>query len=396
MVGPEGPFDVGDDVHDVRVALDGHEVGHLDGGVVADPPDVVAGEVDQHDVLGPLLGVGEELLGHGLVLQGIVAAGTGPGDGADGDLPPLGADVDLWGGADQGEVVQLEAEHVGRGIDQPERAVEIGGIALEGDLEALGGDDLEDIARADELLHPLGHAQIFLLGHVDLRLELDRIEAVGEELVVDGALQLLLEAVDLGDGLVVGPVDVALDVGVGDQLHPAVDVVEDHQRIGDDEVGIGNVEVVELGAGDGLLEVGDRLVGEVADGAAVEEGEVPRGDRPVGGHQPLQLDEGIGLAGELALAAVLLDDDFLPPHGEDPARVRAEKGIAGEFLPALDRLEEERLGARLLGGVELEVGGDGRIEIGDDLPVDRNQVPLTRQLAKGIAGREQHIGGDEY
>lgn len=57
-----------DDVHHVRVPLDGHEVDDLDRAGLADPAQIVTAEVDQHEVFGTLLGVGEELVGEGLVL----------------------------------------------------------------------------------------------------------------------------------------------------------------------------------------------------------------------------------------------------------------------------------------------------------------------------------------
>ena len=44
-------------MHDVAVALDRHELVDLLGAEAHDPPDVVAGQVDQHDVLGEFLGV---------------------------------------------------------------------------------------------------------------------------------------------------------------------------------------------------------------------------------------------------------------------------------------------------------------------------------------------------
>jgi hypothetical protein len=55
-------FDVADDVHDVRIALDGKGVGDLHAAGLGDAADVVARQVDQHQVLGALLGVGEQFL----------------------------------------------------------------------------------------------------------------------------------------------------------------------------------------------------------------------------------------------------------------------------------------------------------------------------------------------
>ena len=66
--------DARDDVHDVRVRLDGHEGVDRDRPVLADAPEVVAPEVDEHDVLGALLLVGEQPLGDAGVLGRVGAA----------------------------------------------------------------------------------------------------------------------------------------------------------------------------------------------------------------------------------------------------------------------------------------------------------------------------------
>ena len=48
-------------MHDVGVALDRHQLGHVDRAVSADAAQVVARQVHQHDVLGPLFGIGQQL-----------------------------------------------------------------------------------------------------------------------------------------------------------------------------------------------------------------------------------------------------------------------------------------------------------------------------------------------
>ena len=50
-------------MHDVAVALDEEAVGDLDGADFRDPPDIVAAEVEQHQMLGALLGIGEKIVG---------------------------------------------------------------------------------------------------------------------------------------------------------------------------------------------------------------------------------------------------------------------------------------------------------------------------------------------
>ena len=68
------------EVHDVRVALERHELIDLLGPELHDPADVVAGQVDEHHVLGPLLGVLAELGGEPPVVLLAAAAEAGAGD----------------------------------------------------------------------------------------------------------------------------------------------------------------------------------------------------------------------------------------------------------------------------------------------------------------------------
>ena len=111
-------LDVGDQVHDVAVALDEEAVGdpHVRAprarlrrvaAALAQhrhAADVVAAEVEQHQVLGVLLRVGEQLLLERLVLLGRGAARPGAGDRADGDLAVAQAHQDLRARAHQLEV----------------------------------------------------------------------------------------------------------------------------------------------------------------------------------------------------------------------------------------------------------------------------------------------------
>ena len=53
-------------MHDVAVALDHHLLGDLDRADLGDAADIVAREIEQHQMLGALLGIGEQLLGERL------------------------------------------------------------------------------------------------------------------------------------------------------------------------------------------------------------------------------------------------------------------------------------------------------------------------------------------
>ena len=88
------------DVHHVAVALDRHELRHLHAAEAADAPEVVAAEVDEHDVLGPLLLVGEQLALEARRPRGRRAARARARDRARLDAPALDAHEDLGRGAD--------------------------------------------------------------------------------------------------------------------------------------------------------------------------------------------------------------------------------------------------------------------------------------------------------
>ena len=60
--------DVGDDVHHVRIALDGHVLGHLHAADLRHPADVVAPKIHQHHVLGALLRIGQQFAAPARVL----------------------------------------------------------------------------------------------------------------------------------------------------------------------------------------------------------------------------------------------------------------------------------------------------------------------------------------
>ena len=77
---PQPALDVADEVEDVAVALDLHVLRHGHRARPGDAPEVVAPEVDEHHVLGPLLGVALELLGEELVLGRRGAARPRAGD----------------------------------------------------------------------------------------------------------------------------------------------------------------------------------------------------------------------------------------------------------------------------------------------------------------------------
>src|SRR5258708_4869725 len=60
LVAREASFNLGDDVHDMAVALDDHEVLHLHRTELANAPDVIARQIHEHDVFDPFFGIAEQ------------------------------------------------------------------------------------------------------------------------------------------------------------------------------------------------------------------------------------------------------------------------------------------------------------------------------------------------
>ena len=72
-------------MHDVAVTFDGHDVADLHAAVAGDPANVVAAQIDEHDVLGPFLGIGDQFLGQARVFFLGQPAATRAGERADRD-----------------------------------------------------------------------------------------------------------------------------------------------------------------------------------------------------------------------------------------------------------------------------------------------------------------------
>ncbi len=95
----------------MAVALDDHHVGDFDAAVFGDAADVVAAEVDEHHVLGPFLGVGQQFFGEPLVLLVGRAAAARAGERADRHLAVHHPDHDLRRTAHERTLGRPQEEH---------------------------------------------------------------------------------------------------------------------------------------------------------------------------------------------------------------------------------------------------------------------------------------------
>jgi hypothetical protein len=143
------------DVHDVAVALD-HAV-RIDahGAGRGHPAEIVARQIDQHDVLGVLLGIREQIALELEIAVGIGAARPRPCDGAKLRVAAVRLHQRLGRGTDHRDVAELAEEHVRRRIEQAQRPIDLEGRERMSSLEARGEHQLVHIAGGDVRLRAL-------------------------------------------------------------------------------------------------------------------------------------------------------------------------------------------------------------------------------------------------
>ena len=94
--GVEIALDIGNDVHHLAVEFEDELVGDLDAADPRHPADIVAAEIEQHQVFGALLLVLEQFLGKRFVLSRRGTAASRAGNGSDGDLAITDPDQNFW------------------------------------------------------------------------------------------------------------------------------------------------------------------------------------------------------------------------------------------------------------------------------------------------------------
>jgi hypothetical protein len=128
--------------------------------------------------------------------------------------------------------------------------------------------------------------------------------------------------------------------------------------------------------------VTDHVVGEEADGAALEAGEAGHGNGLEAPQEPPERVEGVAVGQALRAAVAVAEGDPTVLAGQDQPRLRAEEGVARPRLAALDGLQEERIGA----GAQAQVGRQRRIEVGGQLGEDGDEIAPPRELAELVTG----------
>ena len=125
-----------------------------------DPAKVVALEVDQHDVLGALFVVVDELAGQAQVILLVLAARARASDRTRPQDAVLELHEQLRRAGDEGEACEAQQAHVRRGIDDAQRLVDL--LRRRAQLPALshGQVDLEHVTLGDVGLDALHRSHV--------------------------------------------------------------------------------------------------------------------------------------------------------------------------------------------------------------------------------------------
>ncbi len=276
---------------------------------------------------------------------------------------------------------EAQEVHIRRGVDDAQGAVDGEGVDARLEIEALGEDDLEDVAGGD-----------VLLGAFDGFEERAPARAGREAEFAGGLLraefrqrlgQTLLEAVETAERVDVGGLGlVAAQVRGDDEQDLLLDVVEGEDLVEEHQAGVGEAQVV--GGVDGqALDLADDVVGKKADGSGGEGWQALHAGGLVSVEGVAQ--QGEDVAGDFARLAVLGDLDLVAVGDDAAAGADADVGVAAEVLAAFDGFEEEALG---FGRGETEEGGDGRFEVGGERAVERDERVRARKAEEvGAVGQ---------
>src|SRR6266516_2660620 len=148
-------------MHDLAVALDEELFGDFDAANFGDPPDIVAAEIEQHEMLGALLGIGEEFGFECLILARRCATWPGAGDRTDRHDATGGLHHDFRTGSGDCETAEIEKIKIWRWIDAAQSAIKRKRRQRERQRETLRQYDLKNVSGGDILLSAHHHALVF-------------------------------------------------------------------------------------------------------------------------------------------------------------------------------------------------------------------------------------------
>jgi hypothetical protein len=247
------------------------------------------------------------------------------------------------------EVHEVQEVHVRARVDHPQAAIDREGIGVEVGAPALGGHDLEGVAGVHVLDDPRDHPLELLARHVGgegrarpRRRGLDGGHRPGQQ-----AARLL----DGGQRVGVGVLQLAVvDVDVDEDRDRVLEVIEDHEHVGEHQRHVRQPDRVGVGVAQ-RLDRAHEVVGEEAHRAAGERRRL--GER--------RLAEGGDLRGGQRVGVAVVAQR--PAH--DLARPHADEAEAPDALALLGGLEQEG-GELRIAPAQLQEGAHRRLEVVDE------------------------------
>ncbi len=373
---PQAAVDAADDVHDVAVALD-HAVGiHHHRARRSDPAQVVARQIDQHHVLGIFLGIRLELRFQRGIEHGVGTARAGACDRPQLRVPIVTLHQRFGRRAHHRDVAQLAKIHIGRGIEQPQRAVHLERRKLLTSLEPRRQHQLIDVAGGNVLLRAPHPDRVLCFRQRGP----GRRKASRNEYCRHGAAQGLhhVAAQTLPFGL----------AAVVQQRHRAGQMIEHQQGLWGHIVGMRSFGRIEIAARH-AFEVADGIIGGVADQSA-EQG-YPRylGQRPrcLGESAAQSLQELAPGPGPRGMNTADVEPRGVQSHFQTIAE--SDEGITRQPLSSLDAFQQEPRAK----GRQLQIGRHRRIEICRDV---KRRLHVPARISRTIKNPPPALGGDGF
>ena len=297
----------------MAVALQGHQLGDLHGAELGHPTDVVASEIDEHDVLGNFLRVLLQLAGHTTVIIVITASTASARYGPADNRAAQHLHHRLGRTARNGDIRVAQEVHVRAGVHLPKHPIEVERVGLEVDVVTLSEHHLEDVAGQDVflghlhrlLIHAVGHRAAHRRGHLIGLRRLGRRREQRHRQPVDGALCTQARGVVF-----------AIDAGrihlqyrhALDEIHALAPVVEGCQRANDAHDRIGQPSVVMRCVGQ-VLHFAHHVVTEVTHHATLQRRQIRDDRRSVGRNDCVECREHSLIERDVGAQVLALDLD---------------------------------------------------------------------------------------
>ena len=376
---------------DVAVILDLHRARP------AHAAQVVAAEIDEHQVLGEFLLVGQQFLLQEKVFLLGVTAPPGAGDRVRGGAPVLDGDERLGAGSHDREVQSpiavrdVEQVHVRAGVGHPQHPVDIQRVRVGVHLEALGRHHLEGLTGLDVADQLVDDLRVLLHGQLRAMLRggpAERRHGRGQRLG-----QRRGHHIQPRDGVVIGLVDALVGAvpvhRVRDQRDRALVVVDGGDVGGQQQHHVRQPEVVDRQLRQ-PLQPAHHVVGEEPDQARRQRRQTgQRGGLQQRQRRPQRLQRVTARGG-------VLRDDAEPyrlavAHRQSRRCPRADERPARPRPPVLRGLQQERSGP--VGG-QLAIRRQRRLAVGEHLAGHRDHAMLGGQRPEVLPrGRHGQVGG---